>query len=229
MSNHLTLPEQMALLCTHDISGKCEEEWAALGIDGAFIAELMLWGRVAVGEKERLTVANPAPIGDPLLDRPLARLASEKERTAWKWIGDLGKTDLHDYKPSLHLATLQRLQERGILTPKGVISDEPFYAFPTLNSMPEIELKQRLRTVVLEGAPANERETILLALVRGCKALDRVFSKEELKPASGRVAELCGMSAPAGKSSEAVARAVKAEGGIVTNILGAILAIILYS
>ncbi|MGG7573086.1 GOLPH3/VPS74 family protein [Streptomyces sirii] len=81
------------------------------GLAGAALADLEATGRIAVERGDRVRVANPLPLGDPILDGALATLPAPAKGgrgvRAHRWVRGAGR-------PVQELC-LRRLEERGAL------------------------------------------------------------------------------------------------------------------
>ena len=50
--------------------------------------------------------------------------------------------------------------------------------YPTSNPVPEIELRKRIKDIVLGGAAATERELTLIGLIEPCGLVEEIFEKK---------------------------------------------------
>ena len=107
----LNLAEALFLLALDD-----DEGWIAAltldtlryGLAAALLADLALLGKIIV-EDQRVSLLDPTPVGDELLDETLTRIAeSNKPRKVKYWIGALGFRKLPKQ-------VAQRLVARGVL------------------------------------------------------------------------------------------------------------------
>ena len=84
------------------------------------------------------------------------------------------------------------------LTDKGVMRSEdqrnvwvvPYEGNPRLNASAKYWLKSRLRSVVLAGEEPELRIVLLLSLLRGCRLLNLVFTRDERFEAGRQLGEL---------------------------------------
>jgi Golgi phosphoprotein 3 len=212
MRDDLTLPEQFLLLCLNDESGRFEECWVDYGLNAAALAELALRGRIRIGEKDRVSVDDPSDTGDDLLARALARLTGGRRPQR------VGRcvAGLYRGRPSARQAVLQRLIARGILTIQEgrFLWVFPRTLYPAVDSAPENELRARLREALLGDAPVEQRLAVLIAILQGCDALDRILTRSELKRQKERIQAVVAGD-PIGRAigkavSEVVAAAVAA-------------------
>jgi hypothetical protein len=90
----LSLAEQLTLVAVDDESGKVATSQLDLGLAGALLVQLALAGRLDVVDG-RVTVLDPEPVGEPLLDEALARIGTDKPRKADHWVSTLQKNLRH--------------------------------------------------------------------------------------------------------------------------------------
>lgn len=110
-----TLPEELLLLALDPERGKplCESSCLRYGLAGAALAELEWAGRVGEGPGGRITVHNPLPLGDPVLDGALAALPDPakggqgREAKARRWVRSAAR--------GIDELCRQRLTERGAI------------------------------------------------------------------------------------------------------------------
>ncbi|WP_044368752.1 GOLPH3/VPS74 family protein [Streptomyces natalensis] len=127
----LTLPEELLLLALDPVRGRPISNAAYLryGVAGAALAELEAAGRITVEHGDRVAVANPLPLGDPVLDGALAALpAPGKHRgssvKAHRWVRSAARP--------VHELCLRRLEERGAVRrePHRALGLFPYDRFP---------------------------------------------------------------------------------------------------
>ncbi|MGI5258386.1 GOLPH3/VPS74 family protein [Streptomyces angustmyceticus] len=87
---------------------------------GAVLIDLSLAGRIAL-RSDRVTVVRPGPVGDPVQDEALRRLAHGRRTASPEtWVGRLA--------PHVLVGVQERLVDRGLLVPDsghGVLSRSP--------------------------------------------------------------------------------------------------------
>lgn len=184
-----TLAEDLLLLALDDDKGTVSwQRTTALpyGLGGALLVDLALQGRVTMVD-DRISLSDPAPTGEAVLDAALVTIRSaKKEHDAKYWVKHLG--DRSGLKEEL----ARRLVARGILREQEHAFLWVFHdpRFPASDPRPEAALRERIRDVVLNGAEPDERTLLLLSLVNACGLTGDLFSKEELKRTKPRVKEL---------------------------------------
>jgi hypothetical protein len=157
------------------------------GLAAAILAELALLGKVQA-DRKRLAVADAAPTGDELLDEALATIAaSPKPRKLSHWIGALasGKPQKRVVQ-GLVTKNVLRIEEKRFL---WVI---PYEAYPQQDASAKYWVKARLRGAVMGGVQSEPRTVALLSLLKACRLLDLVFTKDERKAAGQTIDALVG-------------------------------------
>ena len=109
----LRFPEEIMLLLLDDEGGNFVRvpEWSVqCALAGAVLMDLALENRIDT-DPNWLTVIDPTPVGDDLLDPALARIAqADGERDTRFWIQEIAQ-----HAASIRERVLERLVERGIL------------------------------------------------------------------------------------------------------------------
>jgi hypothetical protein len=200
----LKLYEELFLLSINDAKGElvgASSSYLPYGLAGAILAELALQGKVQLADN-RLAVLDAHPTGDELLDDALAAIAaSDKPRKLTHWI---------------NVASGNKLQKRVVqrLVAQNAIRVEkkrflwviPYEAYPEQDASAKYWVKQALRGVVLGGEKPEPHTIALLSLLRACRLLNLIFTKDERKAAGQKIDAL----ASADLFGEAVAETVAA-------------------
>lgn len=184
----LNLAEELFLLALDD-----DEDWIVApaldtlryGLAAALLADLALLGKIAV-EGQRISLLDPAPIGDDLLDDTLLRIAeANKPRKVKYWLNALGFRKLPKQ-------IAQRLVTQGVLAEeeRRYLWAVPYVGVPQQDAPAKYWIKQELRVAGLTSAKPERRGVVLLSLMKGCRLLNLVFTRDERKAASKRVDEL---------------------------------------
>jgi Golgi phosphoprotein 3 len=185
----LKLSEELLLLALKDKKGTLVSSASMAlpyGLAGAALMELTLRGRLRLKDG-KFAVNNPTPTGDDLLDEALTRIrSSKKERKSKYWVSKL--SGIKKMKNRL----LDRLVDQGILRreERRILRVIPSKRYPTVYSGPEMKLRERIRSVVLEGKKPDERTMIIISLLYACKLVNEVFEKDERKKAKERIKEI---------------------------------------
>ena len=152
---------------------------------GAVLMDLAFANRIDT-DLEALVVISGDPIGNPMLDAVLARIASNPDTTDTpSWIRLLSTEDA----ATIHEQALASLVERGILERR----EERFLwlfgsiRHPTLDAGAEREIKARIERALADPIP-DPRDIALIALADACQVLPEVFPDREIEPS--RIAQL---------------------------------------
>ena len=184
--------EEVLLLALREEDGRTDSKASNYRImmAAALLAELMLRDRIAIDDTKKMivTLKSEKPIGDPVLDRALEKVAtSRKERGAAHWVQVFS-----DFN-TLRDGTGASLCERGIVQREDgkrfFFFNATFY--PELDPKPEQKILARLeRAIFTETRDIDERTLVLLALLRKSALLKMHFDKGELKDRRHRMKEL---------------------------------------
>ena len=186
----IKLYEELFLLSINDAKGElvgAAASYLPYGLAAAILAELALLGKVQA-DRKRLAVVDATPTGDELLDGALATIAaSPKPRKLSHWIGALASGKLQKrVVQSLATGNVLQIEKKRFL---WVI---PYEAYPQQDASAKYWVKARLRGTVLGGEQPEPRTVALLSLLKACRLLDLVFTKDERKAAGQRIDALVG-------------------------------------
>lgn len=205
--SELFLHEEILLLALRDEKGTAEfGSMHGYAMGGGILAELLLSGHISVepGKKKFVNLVSTQPIGEPVLDDCLERIAEAKRRVRLEtWVSRFGSSG------KLHHRVAGGLCERGILRADEdtVLLIFKRKVYPEIDPEPERRMIARLRFAIFEdGQDVDPRTVILVSLAKGADLLRIPFGKRELKTREDRIEMLCrgeGMG-------EATAQAVEA-------------------
>ena len=159
-------------------------------IGGAILAELLLAQRLAVEEKKKklVDVLSDKPIGEPLIDECLAKVATAKRRaTAQTWVQRFA-----------HLKQLRHRVARG-LCERGILrADEDTILllfrrriYPEIDPKPERKLIEGLRKAIFTSTrQVDPRTVVLLSLANSTGLLKIPFDRKKLKQRKQRIDRL---------------------------------------
>ena len=184
----MSLAEEFTLLA-YDDDGTPLTDSTRLnnGLGGALLLELALAGRVDVLDK-KVVVLDPSPVGDPLLDDALGRIAAEeKTRRPGHWVSKFAK----DTRPRV----LDKLVRDGVLT---VEKDKVLWVFPRTKypavggAQPAVEAaaRDRMRAAVLGSGPVEPHTAALCSLVAATELDRKVFAELDRKQVKTRLKEI---------------------------------------
>lgn len=185
----LYLHEEIMLLALRDREGTLfSGTMYNFAIGGAILAELMMERRIDVETVKKKTYArllSPVPLGEPLLDECLAKLAAAKRRgTLQSWVAKFAQAKALKHRVAGELARrgVLRVDEDKVL---GLFRRK---IYPEVDPRPEREIVERLRRAVFgEEAAVDPRTVVLLSLASSADLLRLVFDKKELKGRKARI------------------------------------------
>ena len=187
----LFLHEELMLLTLRDKKGTVvAESTYKYALGGAMLAEMLLRGKVSVAEGKRklLELVDAKPMGDPLLDECLSKIASAKRRASIKtWVS--------------RFAQLKKLRDRCAtqLVRSGILrADEDKILllftrkiYPELDPRPEREIVERLRKAIFtESRDLDPRTVVLVSLAHNAKILKHSFDGKELRRRKKRIEQV---------------------------------------
>lgn len=186
----LHLHEEVALLAIRDDRGTFACSFVDHAVAAAVVAELAFERRIEVEPSKRrlVTVLDPRPSGDPVIDACLEKMASARRRARLEtWIGRLARI------PRLRHQVALSLCERGILRHD---QDKILFLFtrqlyPEVDPAPEREIIARLEQAIF--GPERElppRTAVLVALAHATGLLREPFGKARLKARKVRLEEI---------------------------------------
>jgi hypothetical protein len=190
MDRSLSLAEELLLLALNERKGTILLSASLAlpyGLAGASLIELAAAGLVRVDEK-KLIPAGSGSARDMVLDGILETMRSSKRvRSAEHWVGRIGRSSR-----KLKETLLDRLVQKGILESEEgrLLWVFPTRRYPEADARPEQEIRSRLRSAVLGGAPPDERTSALIALVHACDLVGAIFQKEERREAKKRARQI---------------------------------------
>ncbi|MFC4148405.1 GPP34 family phosphoprotein [Micromonospora mangrovi] len=156
----VALAEELLLLAYDDETGKATMPRISLdlGMAAAVLIELALAGRIAYAEGN-LAVTDPAPVGEPIIDEVLARVAADTPHTPSSWVQRL--------RHGLRDRILGDLVARGVVrdveeTELGFIT---VHRYPVVDATVEKDTRDRLAAALTSGQLPDERTAALATLV----------------------------------------------------------------
>ena len=181
----LNIPEKLFILSIDDDQGVVSASVKTklrYGLAGALLAELALAKKIQL-EEDHLTLADPTPPGDVLLDDILVMVAAEKKlHKLSHWVRVIGN------KQTIKRVA-ERLEERHIITieKKRYSWITPYIFYPMEDASAKYWVKQHLRGIILAGEKGETSDVALLSLLKACQLLRLVFTHDERKSASKKV------------------------------------------
>jgi hypothetical protein len=212
----LSLAEELMLLALKDEKGSVIMSASTAlpyGLAGALLLDLFFRKKTTFSGKT-VEVIDPAPTGDALLDETLVLISgTEKQKAPKYWVQKIERK-------------VKKLQDRiaDQLVLKGILKREEHHLlwvfhyrrYPTQNISPEMEIRQRIRNVILLKHPPEDTDRALISLVNACSLVNEVFSTGERKQAKKRIKEI--------SEDEKIAKAVS---DVVAEITAAVTAAVI--
>jgi golgi phosphoprotein 3 len=187
----LRLHEAIMLLALRDREGTVAASSYHYAIGGAALAELLLAGRIEVaveGKKRFAHLRDQKPLGDPLLDDGLARIAAAKRRAQLQtWVARFaGTRDLkHRVAGELVRRGILRVDKDRIL---GIFSRT---IYPELDPRPERALIARLEAAIFDDTTEVDAWTVVLvSLAHSSDLLRHTFDRKRLKHRRRRIEQI---------------------------------------
>ncbi len=188
----LHLHEEIMLLALRDKEGTVfSGTMYNFAIGGAVLAELLMEKRIdveTVKEKKWARVLIADPVGDPLMDECLSKIAGAKKRTQLRdWVSKFAQTKNLKHRVAGELARrrILRIDEDKVL---WIFSRK---IYPEVDPNPEREVIERLRAAIFgEGGEVDPRTVVLLSLGASADLLRLVFDKKQLKSRKARIQQV---------------------------------------
>lgn len=169
----LTLADELALLAYDDDgSRKLGQPALGYGLAGALLVELALAERVDVVGK-KVTVLDSTPVGRPLVDQALARIAGDKPRKPAHWIEKLSKKLTDQVLDGLVAGGVLRREEDRVLL---LFPRTRFPAPGGVQPAAETDARARMTSAITEDGPVDPRTAALCALVKAVGHDRKVFA-----------------------------------------------------
>jgi hypothetical protein len=166
----VALPEELLLLAYDDVSGKAKGSRIGLdlGMAAAVLVELALAGRITYSDGS-IVVADPAPIGEPIADEVLGRMAADTPHSAASWVQRL--------RHGLRDRILADLCRRSVIRDVDETAMEGYvhvHRYPVIDSTVEAEVRVRLAGALTGEQEPDERTAALAALVAAVRMEPRL-------------------------------------------------------
>ena len=160
-------------------------------IAGALLSELFLLKRIKVeysGKKKFAIISNNKPIGDPLLDECLGKIANSKRRVRIEnWVPRFANI-IH-----LKRKAAQSLCRRGILKleEKKVLLLFTQKVYPEIDPRPEKRLLEKMHKAIFGNQKnIDQRIIILIAICNNTGILKQLFDKHQLREKKNWIKEI---------------------------------------
>lgn len=207
----MSTPADLALVALDPVSGASRlGSHAEAVLGGAALNDLLLAGRLAVtgeGRKARVTVVDTTPVGSPVLDRALTRLAGRNPQKPGNAVTRLGKGLPGVVHTDLVAQGLLEDRSRKLL---GMI---PLRRYGVLPQADRDALVADVRAVLLSERAPDEHAGSLAALLGAGKLVKHVVPRDRRKEAEKRAKTLT----EGAWASDAVRAAIRASGDAVAT------------
>jgi hypothetical protein len=182
----VALAEELLLLAYDDETGKATGSQIGLdlGMAAAVLIELALARRIAM-DGDAIVARDPTPIGEPIADAVLARVAEDTPHTAASWVQRL--------RHRLRDRVLRDLCDRGVMRDVDETTLEyiHLHRYPAIDKSVEHDVRARLAEAISGEKEPDERTAALatiLAAVRMEPALG--LSGDEARATHRRLEEI---------------------------------------
>ncbi|MBV6652385.1 MAG: GPP34 family phosphoprotein [Mameliella sp.] len=187
----LYLHESIVLISLDDEKGNFTNAGGYIyyAFGAALLMDLVLEGRIKL-EEGQVQLKTNAITESRALNFLIERIqGSKKPKLAQNWIHDFVQKSTQ-----LQKLAVEKLVQQGILeqTQGKVMWVFTVDRYPTRNAVPENELRNRLKTLMLdESATPDKKERMLLAIILKCELYNEVLQdKSQRKKAKARLAQL---------------------------------------
>ena len=187
----LTIAEEILLLVLDEETGKVQARMPVHSlrnaVSGALLMELALHDRIDT-DLQQFFVISPEPLGEPVLDRTLARIVAEGgNRPTSHWVGRFAE-DYDSLQPQL----LDRLVERGILARREGRLLWVFGSrrYPVVEGRPLRDIKRRIMEVLLSDIVPDPRDVVIICLADACALWHSLIHPRELAGMEPRIAQI---------------------------------------
>jgi hypothetical protein len=175
---------------------------------GAIAAELLLQGRIEAdaSKKRTVRVRSKEPLGDPLLDECLLRIAAAKRPSSLAtWI-----TRFAGMRGLPHRAVAVLCREGTLREERGkVLFLFTRRTYPAADPRAGRALREKLRRALLSDSQGVDHRTrVLVALARGGSLLGAILDRDERKARKERIERLIATT-PTGKATKEAIEAAK--------------------
>lgn len=206
----LTLAEELLLLLLDDTTGHLAPISRAnltCGLAGAVLMDLDVRGRIRADETG-LTLRDPTPTGEALLDPTLARLAAAPApRDTRAWVRTLAASGDELYDGALASLVARRILKEVCERFLWVLETR---RYPIVDDREQKEAKLRLLSVLLCDGVPDAHDTALINLAETCGIFRLILQARELARASDRIARVAALD-PIGCATSAVIREIETE------------------
>lgn len=194
----MLMAEELLLLCLDDQAGtpSLSKEKLEPALGGALLVELALMERISVSpetegwtRRGRVSVSSTVPTDDPELDRAVRAIDALGGKRAKDLISPMSYRRI---TKGLRDRLLQRLAATGVLAPERVTVLGLFSrtVWTTRDPRPEQDLRERLRSALIDGLTPTERTVALICLLQVTGHLPKVVPTDDRRALRARAKAL---------------------------------------
>ncbi len=189
----LRFAEEMMLLLLDDEGERFLRvpDWSLrYALAGGVLMDLAMEDRIDT-DLEQLTLVDPTPLGDDILDPVLADIAAATEpHDARYWVEQAAGRAYE-----IREAAMERLIARGVLERR---EDNFLWMFrsrryPPVDGIAEIEVKLRIMEVLFAEVVPTPRDVVIICLADACGIFTELLSGDDLREAQPRIELVRGM------------------------------------
>jgi golgi phosphoprotein 3 len=192
----LSFVEEIVLFLHDDASGdfaQLPQSVFGVVIAGAALMDLAIHNRIDT-DLESLTVVDATPLGDDILDDVLATVVAAENKAVGNGPFDISSA-LYDAAidaETYRARALGRLIQRGILREENGRHLWVFRSrrYPVIDNTEQMEVRARLRHILLSDEIPDPRDIVLICLVAACSLLRFALSADEIDNTAERVEQL---------------------------------------
>jgi len=200
----ISFAEELLLLTLDDERG-CFCNASSITIDfalaGAVLMELAVKDKIDT-DLQNLLLIDKSETGDEVLDTVLSIIAeSDEPRNPIFWIREIKNRCIN-----LREVIIERLISKQILRKE----EEKFLwvfkhrRYPIINNMEKMEVKTRIREIVLHDLLPEPNDIVLASLISACNLTPSIFTPAELEKAMSRISEIAQMDLISQALSQAI-------------------------
>ncbi len=172
----MLIAEDLLLLVTDDVSGRLSAPAAQVdaGLGGANLVELTLRNKVGLsgeqdqGKPGRITVRDPSPPGDAILDAALQVVSAYQ--------GKKPSTVIRPLSKNLRQTLYQRLADSGVVRAgQGrILGIFPAHRWPAQDASHETEVRRLVTQALVQQVAPDTRTAALIALLHALKCEHKI-------------------------------------------------------
>ncbi len=186
----LSLHEELLLIALKDEKGTILFTSATVlpfALLGAVLEELFLANKIDY-DGSKILIIDKSSTGNKFFDKILNILPDAGDDIKLK----KALLKLNKKVKDIKLKTIKHLVNKGVLREEnskvlGLFSKK---TFPTLNTQPEKELRQKIRDNILKEESPEERLSALFGLIQISQLLEDVFNQDEIPQAKKRLKDI---------------------------------------